>query len=34
MKVYTLWQMQEKNPDYIFITSYGENTKVVKSFSK
>lgn len=26
--------MQEKNPDYIFITSYGENTKVVKSFSK
>ena len=34
MKIYTLWQMQNKNPDYIIITSRGENTKAVKQFTK
>lgn len=34
MKIYTLWQMQEKNPDWIVIRSFGERARVKKEFTK
>lgn len=34
MKIYTLWQMQEKNPDWIVIRSFGERTRIKKEFTK